>query len=304
MTLPEAITKLPLTRSESKTIEAIYRSSVDGISDISTEQLGQETGYTMETLRRAFRKLESLGVLRTERTKKNYSPKLTGRFANNRYYVNVGSSDVGSSYDQGDSNSYTVVNRKSTTYSFNVKGEEVRSYDDGDNIGGFGLFEEEIAKPVVKINKRDPKTRGKRPEHEWTVYDVSSEFSYQLGRKFPYTPGLVNVAAISGALRKYRTEYGTTAVVEMEILRKFFSDERNYRNADQSPEKVHSWYLRMMKTHMSEVLNNFDMPEDDEVSTDVDEFLYAVDGKRFDNSFAGRKALEAYEIKVKETDDV
>ena len=299
MTLPEAITKLPLTRSESKTIEAIYRSSVDGVSDISTEELGRETGYTMETLRRAFRKLESLGVLRTERTKKNYSPKLTGRFANNRYHVNVWSSDVGSSYGQGDSNSNTVGNKKDTTYLSNAKGEEVKSFDNGDDIGGFGLFEEDIQKPAVKINKRDPKTRGRRPEEEWTVYDVASEFSFQLGRKFPYTPGLVNVAAISGALRKYRAEYGTTSTIEMEILRKFFSDERNYRNADQSPEKVHSWYLRMMKTHMADVLQDFDMPVDTGVTEDTEEFLYALDGKRFDKSFAGRKALESYEGKLK-----
>lgn len=299
MRAPEEITRLPLTRSEFKTIEAIYRSSVDGVSDISTEELGRETGYTMETLRRAFRKLESLGVLRTERTKKNYSPKLTGRFANNRYHLNVGSSDVGSSYGQGGSNSHTVGNKKDTTYLSNVKGEEVKSFDNGDDIGGFGLFEEDIQKPAVKINKRDPKTRGRRPEEEWTVYDVASEFSFQLGRKFPYTPGLVNVAAISGALRKYRTEYGTTSTIEMEMLRKFFSDERNYRDADQSPEKVHTWYLRLMKTHMADVLRDFDMPMDDGVAEDVEEFLYALDGKRFDKSFAGRKALESYEGKLK-----
>lgn len=299
MTLPESISALPLSRSELKTINAIYVSSVGGVSDVSTEQLSSSTGYSTETLRRAFRSLEAHGVLRVERTKKNYSPKLTGRFANNRYHILVGSSDVGSSYDQGGSNSYTVVNKKDTSYLSNVKGEEVRSYDEGDDIGGFGLFEEEVKKPVSKINKRDPKTRGRRPEEEWTVYDVASEFSYQLGRKFPYTPGLVNVAAISGALRKYRSQYGTTAVIEMEILRRFFSDERNYRNADQSPEKVHSWYLRMMKTHMGEVLQDFDMPVEDEVAGEEDEFLYAFDGKRFDKSFAGRKALEAYEGKLK-----
>ena len=299
MTLPDALTALPLTRSELKTLEAIYGSSVNGVSDISTETLSSSTGYTTETLRRAFRKLEGMGVLRTERTRKNYSPILVGRFANNRYFINVGSSDVGSSYDQGDSNSHTVVNKKSTTYSFNEEGEKVRSYDDGDDIGGFGLFEEDIKKPAAKVNRRDPKTRGVRPEHEWTVYDVASEFSYQLGKRFPYTPGLVNVTAISGALRGYRARYGTTAVIEMEIMRKFFSDERNYKDADQQPEKVHTWYLHSMKTEMRGVLEDFDMPEDDAEPVEERDVLYASDGRSFSNTTVGRRELAYYESTLK-----
>jgi hypothetical protein len=59
----------------------------------------------------------------------------------------------------------------------------MRKYDDdGDNLAGFGLVEPKDA-PQPKIRKSDPKTRGRRPEHEWTAMDVAAEFSYQVGRK-------------------------------------------------------------------------------------------------------------------------
>jgi hypothetical protein len=89
----------------------------------------------------------------------------------------------------------------------------MRKYeDDGDNLAGFGLVEPKDA-PQPKIRKSDPKTRGRRPEHEWTPMDVAAEFSFQVGRKYPLLPGTVSVKTLSGALAKFRKQYETNALI-------------------------------------------------------------------------------------------
>jgi hypothetical protein len=308
--IPEEIFSLPLKHSELKTLVAIYRTCVGGVSDISTEELKSQTGYSTETLRRAFRALESLGVLVTERTKKSYSHVYSNRYSNNRYHVKLWSSVVGSSSDTGSSNYHTVgktVVKEDTSYLLMPQAAESEvqkmtrwKNEDDDEVGGFGLFEEEVqekvASKVKPPSKRDPRTRGRRPVEDWTVYDVASEFSYRLGRKFPYSPGLVNVQAISGALRQWRNAHGITPTVEVEIMNAFFSDDRNYIGADKNPEQVHKWYLRMFKTQMADTLIDFGITADgDDDSTKSEEFVYASDGKRFDNSNFGRRERDRYE---------
>ncbi len=310
MSIPEEIFSLPLRHSELKTFVAIYRTSVDGVSDISTEELKSQTGYSTETLRRAFRALESHGVIVTERTKKSYSHVYSNRYSNNRYHVKLWSSVVGSSSDTGSSNYNTVgktVGKEDTAYLLMPQAAETEAgamvgwkNEDDDSVGGFGLFEEEVeekvASKVKPPSKRDPRTRGRRPIEDWTVYDVASEFSFRLGRKFPYSPGLVNVQAISGALRQWRNAHGITPTVEVEIMNSFFADDRNYLGADKNPEQVHKWYLRMFKTEMADTLINFGIHADaDPDSTKPEEFVYASDGKRFDNSNFGRRERDRYE---------
>jgi hypothetical protein len=312
VSIPEEIFSLPLKHSELKTFVAIYRTSVDGISDISTEELKSQTGYSTETLRRAFRALEALEVIVTERTKKSYSHVYSNRYSNNRYHIKLWSSVVGSSSDTGSSNYNTVVKtvgKEDTAYLLMPQAAELEvvkmvrwKNDDDDEVGGFGLFEEEqqekVASKVKPADKRDPKTRGRRPVEDWTVYDVASEFSFRLGRKFPYSPGLVNVRAISGALRQWRNSHGITPTVEMEIMNSFFSDDRNYLGADKNPEQVHKWYLRMFKTQMSDTLLDFGISDDNPDSTKPAEFVYASDGKRFDNSNFGRRERDRYETSL------
>lgn len=315
---PEEVTKLLRTPSERKIYSIIQRTSVDGVSEVTTAEMCSETGFSGETLRRAFRAFEERGILSVERTKKSYSHIYSNRWSNNRYHLNVGSSVVGSSYDQGSSNSYTVetvgklVGKEDTSYLLMPQAAETEVVElarwknnDDDEVGGFGLFEEEVQEKVASKmpapSKRDPRTRGRRPEAEWTVYDVASEFSYQLSRKFPYTPGLVNVKNISGALRAWRNQYGTNATIEMEMLRKFFADERNYLTADKEPEKIHLVYLRMFKTNMRDVNESFDVYDAVETSdlTVDEDYLYSSDGRRFDNTLIGRKALARHEESLK-----
>lgn len=316
--IPEEASKLLRTPSERKILNIIYKTSVGGVSEVTTAEMCSQTGFSAETLRRAFRAFERLGILEVERTQKSYSHVYSNRWSNNRYHLklwssDVGSSVVGSSYDQGSSNSYPVgklVGKEDTSYllmpqAAETEAMEMARWTEDDEVGGFGLFESEVEEKVAAkakpASKRDPKTRGRRPEAEWTVYDVASEFSYLLGRKFPYIPGLVNVKNISGALRAWRNQYGTNATIEMELMRKFFADERNYLTADKAPEKIHLAYLRMFKTDMRDVNESFDVH--DSVATDdltaEDDYLYSSDGRRFDNTLIGRKALARHEESLK-----
>jgi hypothetical protein len=41
------------------------------------------------------------------------------------------------------------------------------------------------------------------------------------------------------------------------------------------------------------------MPKDKDIEVDVAEFVYASDGRRFDNSMPGRAALNRYEDKLR-----
>ena len=174
-----------------------------------------------------------------------------------------------------------------------------------DEIGGVGLFEDEkpaAVKHKLSTDKRDPKTRGRRPQEEWTPADVAVEFSYQLAKKYPYLPGLLNTGQLRGALAKNRKQFGITAVIELEILRMFMADDSKHR-IDQ-PQLIYKFFLRMFTTHMDKALANLGMPTRRELSGVVDDepvemYVYASDGRAFDNSMFGRRQLEKYEGKLK-----
>ena len=173
--------------------------------------------------------------------------------------------------------------------------------DDGDDLAGFGLVEERDA-PAVKIRKTDPKTRGKRPQHEWTAMDVASEFSYQIGRRYPLLPGTVNVGKLAGALRKFRTQYETTALIELELLRLFMADERNFHNVGDEGPNLYKLYLASFGKKMNQARENLGLGK---VNAPVDTVvkmgtLTASDGRVFQNSLSGRAQLERYEKRLKE----
>jgi hypothetical protein len=179
-----------------------------------------------------------------------------------------------------------------------------------DSIGGFGLFEEELqnGQPKPKADKRKAATRSQRPEADWTTNDVATEFSFQMGRRFPYTPGIVKVSALRGALNAYRSKYGTTPEVEMELLRMFFGDERNLLNADEEAYKIHNRYLAMFKSKLNTAYERLGLEPNMRVLESAlqapeaeDDYLVASDGTEFDNSFLGRKRLASHEASIKET---
>lgn len=173
-----------------------------------------------------------------------------------------------------------------------------------DNIGGVGLFADEIPsiqKPHLSVNKRDVRTRGRRPQSEWTTYDVAAEFQFRLGVRFPYIPHLINVKDVAGALRGYRSKFDTTADLEMEIMDMFFEDDRNLKNADQNARHIHTRYLSMFKTHMTRAYERLgiDTPTFASESKAQTDYVYASDGKKFMNSLLGRKRLQQYEDGLK-----
>ena len=186
----------------------------------------------------------------------------------------------------------------------NVSMKEVlipmRKYeDDGDNLAGFGLVEERDA-PQPAIRKSDPKTRGKRPEHEWTPMDVAAEFSFRVGRKYPLLPGTVNVKQLSGALAKFRKQYDTNALIELELLRLFMMDERNFRDIGDEAPHLYKLFLASFGKKMNQArenlgLNKVTAPTETVVKMGT---LTASDGTTFQNSLSGRAQLERHEKRL------
>ena len=178
----------------------------------------------------------------------------------------------------------------------------MREYtDDGDDLAGFGLVEPKDA-VQPKIRKSDPKTRGRRPEHEWTPMDVAAEFSYRVGRKYPLLPGTVSVKQLSGALAKFRKQYDTNALIELELLRLFMADERNFQNIGDEAPMLYKMFLASFGKKMNQArenlgLNKINAPIDTTVKMGT---LQASDGRTFQNSLSGRAQLARYEKRLKE----
>mgnify|MGYP003336807335 CR=1 FL=1 len=173
--------------------------------------------------------------------------------------------------------------------------------DDGDDLAGYGLVEPKDV-PGPKVRRSDPKTRGRRPQHEWTPMDVAAEFSYQVGRKYPLLPGTVNVSKLSGALRKFRTQYQTTALIELELLRLFMADERNFKDIGDEAPHLYKMYLASFGKKMNQARANLGL---NKVTAKIDttpkaSTLTASDGRVFQNSMSGRVQLERYEQRLKE----
>lgn len=177
----------------------------------------------------------------------------------------------------------------------------MRKYeDDGEDLAGFGLVEERDA-PQPKIRKSDPKTRGKRPEHEWTPMDVAAEFSFRVGRKYPLLPGTVNVKQLSGALAKFRKQYDTNALIELELLRLFMADERNFRDIGDEAPHLYKIFLASFGKKMNQARENLGLNKVTAPSETVVKMgtLTASDGRVFQNSLSGRAQLERHEKRLK-----
>lgn len=307
----------------------------------SMETLETLTGYKRQRLSTAITELKSEGFLEVKRTKRNL-----GKLSYNEYSIPGIPTDTSeaspgipestlttsprilesTSTADSNSNNYltTVLTNDLTSQGKKPRYKEIpvvskwqlRGEDTSgdDEIGGFGLLENEqpaAVKHKLSTNKRDPKTRGRRPEDEWTPVDVAVEFSFQLARKYPLLPGLINTKNLSGALAQNRSKYGITAPVELEIMRMFLGDERKHSDwkVGENYKLLYKRYLRMFTTDMDKALMNLGMPSRRELanvdtvvaSEPTSEYVYASDGRAFDNSMPGRKSLERYEEKLRES---
>jgi hypothetical protein len=261
--------------------------------------------------------LEDKGLVDTHRTKRNL-----GKFWKNKYQLlspcftfetkgvdietqgvlpcltdETSTADIDITIDTADT---TKV--KNTSYSLGArapKKKEVavvnRWKDDDDNIAGFGLLEDEVQAKAKPVSKRDPKTRRQRPQEEWTAADVASEFSARVYDKIRGIPGLVNTNALRGALAANRSRFEVSATLEMELMDRFFGDERNLAAIKGSPKKAHGIFLNFITMNITKVTEDLEM-----TSEDKDEnYIYASDGKRFDKSMPGRRDLAEYEEKLR-----
>ena len=277
----------------------------------SVEVLGRETNKKSDkTVRRALKALESHGLIATSPTRRangfNGYLMIEIRDANYRAshgYVTNGS-DSQSTNKPLVPNSQISNQLKEFRNIGDVSLKEVKvpmkKYDDGDELAGFGLIEPKDA-PQQKISKRDPKTRGKRPEHEWTPMDVAAEFSFRVGRKYPLLPGTVNVRALSGALSKFRKQYGTTALIELELLRMFMADERNFKQIGDEAPNLYKLYLASFGKKMNQARENLGLGRVAKEKTPTVKMatITASDGREFQNSMSGRAQLERYEQKLR-----
>ena len=293
-----------------------------GLVQTSVAQLCVETGKSSDkTVRSALQGLEEAGLIYTEATKrangyrgkkkilvKNYQDEnemLVKNYRTSHDYVT-------NSHPSYIATRPLVPNSHSSKASYKLKESETKGFtkeikvpmrnyaDDGEDLAGFGLIEPKDA-PQPKVRKSDPKTRGKRPEHEWTAMDVAAEFSYQVGRKYPLLPGTVSVKSLSGAIRKFRTQYGTTPLIELELLRLFMQDERNFKDIGDEAPHLYKKYLASFGTKMNQARENLGLNKVTAKieTTPASGTLIASDGRVFQNSLSGRAQLERHEKRLK-----
>jgi hypothetical protein len=292
----------------------------EGRLKASAAELGISTGNVHEkTVRRGLIALEEAGFIKRTRTKRANGYRgidlldITSPSGTLESH-SLGDANVRTSHDYKSrshiTNKSLVPNSKDSNQLKDIRNTEgvsmkeirvpMRKWeDDSDNLAGFGLVEERDA-PQPKIRKSDPKTRGKRPEHEWTPMDVAAEFSYRVGKRYPLLPGTVNVRQLSGALSKFRKQYQTTPLIELELLKLFMADERNFQNIGDEAPHLYKLYLASFGKKMNQARENLGLNKvNAKVDTSVKVLtLTASDGKVFQNSLSGRAQLERYEKKL------
>ena len=319
MKMPHRAFLAPITDYQFRLLTFLcHKSSSDGSLSIDIDQMRLGTGNVSEkTVRRALKALEGQGFLDRKRTKRanGYRGKDAYRLIyGTELSTSLGDANVHTSHDYRSRSKKTikplVPNSQDSNQLKEFRNTEgvslkeikipMRNYDDGDELAGFGLIESKDA-PQQKVSKRDPKTRGKRPEHEWTPMDVAAEFSFRVGRKYPLLPGTVNVRALSGALSKFRKQYGSTALIELELLRMFMTDETNFRSIGDEAPNLYKLYLASFGKKMNQARENLGLGRISEKKLSVktaSSTIVASDGREFQNSMSGRAQLEKYEKKL------
>ena len=293
-----------------------------GLVQASVAELCAESGKSSDkTVRSALQGLEKAGLILTEATRRanGYQGKKIILVKNYRHVDNQTVKNYRTSHDYvtnsrishpsykplvpnaNSQDSNKLKESETVGFTKEIKVPMRKWEDDTDSLAGFGLVEPKDA-PQPKVRKSDPKTRGKRPEHEWTAMDVAAEFSYQVGRKYPLLPGTVSVKQLSGALRAFRTKYGTTPLIELELLRLFMQDERNFKGIGDEAPMLYKKYLASFGTKMNQARENLGLNKVTakiETATASDR-LVASDGRTFQNSLSGRAQLERHEKRIKE----
>jgi DNA-binding Lrp family transcriptional regulator len=334
MQVPEEVLDKGLTPRQYFLLAHLYR-NVDrwGEVNLTSEELEQLTNTSRTTVWRDMTALEEAGLVDTYRTRRDFN-----KFSKNRYTLiapcfqpetepcfTPETSDLKtvslcfppetSTADYVDSNklltkvttlesntSYLIYNDASGVVLEKKKPKRekkmVNKWQDDDDIGGFGLLDGEVpaSQRQKPISKRDPKTRHNRPQHEWTSLDVASEFASRMYDKVRGIPGLVNVQKLAPILSKYRRDYGLTSVMELEVMDMLLGDDRKLVAVKKDPTNAYRIFLKMLSTHNQKAIANLGLNNLDEAPRE--QYVYASDGKKFDNSMPGRRAMKDYEQKL------
>ena len=323
MHIPEGAFSAKLTDYQFRLLIVLcHLSGSEGVVKASIARLQGETGNVHEkTVRRALKALERGGFLTRIPTKRANGYRGVDIYRLNSYGTlespkseEIWDSKVRASHDyrsRSQSTNKPLVPNSQDSYKLKdfVASKEtplkeikipMKGYDDGEELAGFGLIEPKDA-PQQKVSKRDPKTRGKRPEHEWTPMDVAAEFSFRVGRKYPLLPGTVNVKALSGAIAKFRKQYGTTALIELELLRLFMADENNFKHIGDEAPNLYKLYLTSFGKKMNQARENLGLGRVAEKKQPTVKMstIKASDGREFQNSMSGRAQLDRYEKKIR-----
>lgn len=313
-----------------KVATALYQlADSKGEVRISTGELAAFCGVSESTLTRAFRDLESKGYLETRRSRKGFN-----RFSFNIYTVKlekpnqtqtplrenglwvsaptqqltspaevtktvaptlsdgVVNDELFPSLTKERSTAVTVTS-KSIDSQVSKKGKEILriSIPTGKPVEKRKSESKEILQGTsykLSMDPKDFRTRGRRPVETWTTWDVAAEFADRLQKKYPTKPLLINKKRLAEALRPMRKNYGSTPEAELWIIKFFFMDPQRARIAETAPSKVVGTFLNLFKTDLEKALSMSRQPKNDE-------FVYASDGREFDNSMRGRLKRDEYE---------
>lgn len=280
----------------------------------SMEQLAELTGYSRSSIHRAVEGLVEAEFIKVTRTKRNF-----GMLSENRYRLlrcstrdtsAVKISDDGRVISDTSTSvlitTKTTKSTKTTSKSNNsipseLKGADapkeenvVNRWKDDDDIGGFGLLEGETSGSATPAQKAK-QHRSERPVEQWTAQMMASEFSSRVYAKIRGIPGLVNGKRLAIALATNRKNFGVTAAQEYAAMEKFFGDERNLTAIKRSPKNAHGIFLNAITKFIADN-KNFISGVDETVEG---QYVYASDGRQFEDSAAGRAFLAAYENKLK-----
>jgi hypothetical protein len=333
----------PLNASEYRLLDTLCLLDARGGTPPTMAELARYTQSSEESVRRALRKLEQVGLVKVERTKRNL-----GKFHFNKYellapsHKNVGSTgalpshkfvgstdispshkNVGSTADIDIAINNNIENKTTSYFMFGPEHRKKRKkevvivargwQDDDAELQGVGLFDDEVpaSQKVAPVSKRSSKTRHLRPQEDWTALDVAAEFSSRVYQRLPGAVNVVNTIQLQKIIAKNRKQFDLTPMIELEVMRLFFEDRWFKAEARTSPHYIQGKFLRFFTSHLSVALKNLGLHSDLSVSEEQAmssrqaDFVYASDGTPFDNSMPGRKDLELYEdiLRRRQNDD-
>ena len=325
---------LSLSPNEMRTLLALrHLADMNDKAKVTMEELGILTGYSRESLRLAVRGLEERNLIATNRTKRNL-----GKLYKNEYQLlpefwekpeilasteseNTPNRELKLPEKLASTDSTAILSntdnqdtKDKKDYVFFITPQAYREekvvnrWNDDDDIGGFGLLEGEVPGSQKKgpVARNNPRTRHQRPQDQWTSNDIASELASRLYENVRGVPGLINVAKLGPILGKYRKDYDTNALIELEVIEMMVTDPVMLAKVKRDPANAWRMFLGLLTTRGQQAKENLGM-EDETVSVPAgfdkpadSSYVYASDGKRFDNSMFGRNSLKRYEEKIGE----